>query len=160
MKPIFFLVPFISGIVLLTARHAPAEPPAGPTVLNVAENTLVSGNVSTGYNLFQFDGTQGQTISLELDVTEILPGKTHTDADSQLYLLDHRGRILAYNDDETDNTLESRIPQVVLPENGTYYIAVTTFGNTPVVNNQQQITAWNNTGLSHIHYDLIIQSYQ
>ncbi|MBT9316640.1 PPC domain-containing protein [Leptothoe spongobia] len=162
MKLMLPIVPLISSFVMLTAAvgQAPAEP-SGPIILNVAKgNALVSGNVSTGYNLFQFEGSQGQTITLDVDVTEILAGTSHTDEDSQLYLLDHQGRILAYNDDETENNFESRISQFILPKSGTYYAAVTTFGNTPVINDQQQITAWNNSGLSHIRYDLLVQSHQ
>ncbi|MEO0867862.1 MAG: PPC domain-containing protein [Cyanobacteria bacterium J06642_11] len=159
MKPIWILVPLVSAFALVsTIRQAPAEP-SGPIIVNTRQgNTLVSGNVSTGYTLFQFDGLQNQQITLDVDVTEILSGTTHTDEDSQLYLLDAQGRILAYNDDETDNNLESRIDQFTLPQDGTYYIAVTTFGNSPIMNDQQQITGWNNSGLSHIRYDLVIQT--
>ena len=162
MRPILILAPLLSSFVVLatTIRHAPAEP-TGPVVFDITNgNALVSGSVSTGYNLFQFAGSQGQTITLDVDVTKILPGKSHTDEDSQLYLLDSQGRILAYNDDETNNNFESHIHQFVLPEDNTYYVAVTTFGNAPIVNDQQQITAWNNNGLSHIHYDLIVQTHQ
>lgn len=161
MKPIWSLVPLISSFVLLTTavHQTPAEP-SGPIILDISKgDILVSDSVSTGYNLFQFDGVQGQTITLDIDVTEILPGTSHQDEDSQLYLLDRQGRILAYNDDETTNNFESRIHRFVLPENGTYYVAVTTFGNTPIMNDQKQITAWNSSGLSHIRYDLLVHTY-
>ena len=142
----------------LSASLAQGEPPAPEvTQLSLSEGGgIVAGEVSTDYNLFQFEGQQGQTVILDVDVTTILMGSVYTDEDSQLYLIGDQGRILAFNDDEDENNFESRL-RFVLPENGTYYVAVTTFGNQPVVNDEQQITSWQNTGLGHIRYDLIFQ---
>ncbi|MEO0490346.1 MAG: PEP-CTERM sorting domain-containing protein, partial [Cyanobacteria bacterium J06659_2] len=71
----------------------PLLSPATPVDLSNGSN-VVAGAVSTGYEVFSFLAGLGDRVSLEVDVTEVLPGALYTDDDSQLFLFDRNGRLL------------------------------------------------------------------
>ena len=131
----------------------PLLSPATPIDLSIGSN-VADGAVSTGYQTFSFLAGLGDRISLEVDVTEVLPGALYTDDDSQLFLFDHNGRLLAENDDLSG--VQSSILDFVVPETGYYYAVVTTYNNDPILNDEQVIAGWSDNGGSNIEFNLTI----
>ena len=91
----------------------------------------VRGTISPSntYDVYQFDGTAGETVSLSMSgVTIVL--------DTNLYLIGPSGTELASNDDGdpvelglTGRPTDSRITGFVLTENGPYTVIATRYGN-------------------------------
>jgi hypothetical protein len=113
-----------------------------------------AGAVSTGADVFTFVGGGGDQISLGVAVTRVLPGRLYTDDDSQIFLFDGDGVLLADNDDLS--RLQSQIMAFTLPRSGFYYVAVTTYNNDPILDSTNRITAWNGNGGSSIEYTLTV----
>ncbi len=140
----------------LTYRQPSLVPVLSPSRLIDSANGagISAGSVSQGVEVFAFVGGQGDSITVNLAVTRVLTGLTYTDDDSQLYLFNSRGYLLAANDDFQG--LQSRLVNVSLPSSGIYYIAVTTYNHTPVLNPAGQIVEWQNLGNSAIDYTLTV----
>ena len=85
-------------------------------------------------------------------MTDVHPGRLYTDEDSQLFLFDQNGTLLADNDDLS--RLQSQITDFSLPRTGRYYVAVTTYNNDPILDSTRRITGWNGNGGSAIEYTL------
>ncbi len=113
-----------------------------------------AGSVSTGVDVFSFIGGRGDQISLSLAVTEVLPGRLYSDDDSQIFLFDQAGTLLAENDDLS--RLQSEITGFTLPRADIYYVAVTTYNNDPILDSSQRITGWSGNGGSAIEYTITI----
>ena len=118
-------------------------------------SNVVAGAVSTDYEVFSFLAGLGDRVSLEINVTEILPGTLYNDDDSQLFLFDNNGRLLTENDDLSG--LQSGIQDFVIPATGYYYAVVTTYNNDPILNAEQVISGWSDNGGSNIEYTLTIR---
>lgn len=115
---------------------------------------VIAGAVSAGVEVFTVVGGQGDRITVALNVTRILPGLRYTDDDSQLYLFDRQGYLVASNDDF--NGLQSRLDNLLLPNSGLYYIAVTTYNNSPQLSPAGQLLGWSGDGSSFIEYTLTV----
>ena len=115
---------------------------------------VIAGAVSAGVEVFTFVGGQGDRVTVNLNVTRILPGLRYTDDDSQLYLFDSQGYLLASNDDF--NGLQSRLDSILLPSSGLYYIVATTYGNSPQLSPDGQLLGWSGDGGSFIEYTLTV----
>jgi len=129
-------------------------PPLSPARL-VSTHTgsgVSAGVVSTGVDVFSFVAGGGDRISLAVTVTDVHPGRLYTDEDSQLFLFDQNGTLLADNDDLS--RLQSQITDFSLPRTGRYYVAVTTYNNDPILDSTRRITGWNGNGGSAIEYTL------
>ncbi len=73
------------------------------------------------FDMYALDATAGAV--LDIDVTK------QTDSfDSYLVVLDPKGRMIAYNDDANSDTRDSQIHGLTIPENGTYAVLVTRYG--------------------------------
>lgn len=131
-------------------------PPLSPARLVSTHNGsgISAGAVSTGVNIFAFVGAGGDQISLNISVTDVFPGRLYADEDSQLFLFDSEGTLLAENDDLS--RLQSQITDFPLPQTGRYYVAVTTYNNDPILDSNQRITGWNGNGGSSIEYTLTL----
>jgi hypothetical protein len=145
-----------------TAAPLPAPPLLPLTALSPATaidlttgSGTVAGAVSTGQQIYSFTATAGTQVTLDVNVTRVLPGQVFTDDDSQLFLFDSAGRLLAENDDE-GGSYQSRIGSVTIPSDGTYFVVVTTFNNDPVFDGNAIVTGWEGDGSSSIEYDLTI----
>ena len=114
-----------------------------------------AGAVSAGVEVFTFVGGQGDSVTVDLNVIRVLPGLLYSDDDSQIYLFDSDGYLVASNDDF--DGLQSRLSQILLPSSGLYYIAVTTYGNSPQLTPQGQLTGWSGSGGSFIEYTLTLR---
>lgn len=113
------------------------------------------GTVSSGHQVYSFTGTAGDRLSININVTRILPGAPFTDDDSQLFLFDAAGRLIAQNDDQ-ERSFESRIDNFTIPGNGTYFVVVTTFNNDPILNPSGVVIRWEGDGGSNIEYRLTV----
>ncbi|MGF1569221.1 MAG: DVUA0089 family protein [Nodosilinea sp.] len=114
----------------------------------------LAGSVSRGVNVYTFAGNQGEQVTLNLTVTHIRRGSLYTDDDSQLFLFDGEGILLAENDDFS--RLRSRIGNFTLPAAGVYYVAVTTYNNNPILSTARRIIGWQGSGGSAIDYTLTL----
>ncbi|MEM9219703.1 MAG: hypothetical protein AAGD25_35920, partial [Cyanobacteria bacterium P01_F01_bin.150] len=94
-------------------------------------------------------------LSVDINVTERLPGIAYTSDDTQLYLYNEAGDVLAFSDDKTTD-FSSRFLNYLVPESGTYYVAVTTVGNEPILELGQvnELLGFEETGLANVAYDI------
>jgi hypothetical protein len=142
-----------AGLTQTVETEIPALSPA--RVIPTPNGAGVSaGAVSTGVDVFTFVGGVGDQVSIDVIVTEVLPGRLHTDDDSQIFLFDSEGTLLAENDDLS--RLQSQLADVTLPSPGTYYVAVTTYNNDPILDAANRITGWNGNGGSSIEYTIAV----
>ncbi|MDM8542056.1 PPC domain-containing protein [Desulfococcaceae bacterium HSG9] len=124
------------AFVLATGVTAGALPVAlqSYTEIEITDgNAVVSGEVSNGHNIFGFEAFAGDLLTLNIDVTAILPGSENEDDDTQLFLFDEWGALLAENDDAADNNFQSLIDDFFVKQDGVYFVGVTTFDNPPPV---------------------------
>lgn len=137
--------------------HAPtAIAPLSPArLIGTATGSGVSaGIVGEDVEVFAFVGGQGDRVTIDLRVTDIFPGLRYTDDDSQIFLFDSDGRLIAANDDF--HGLQSRLNSVPLPQTGIYFLAVTTYNNTPELGPNREILGWTEDGGSAISYTLTL----
>jgi hypothetical protein len=124
------------------------------TAINVSTGSGTgSGLVGTGHEIFSFDAYAGDSISLDINVTQIFAGTAFTDDDSQLFLFNSSGQLLAQNDDF--GGLQSFIGGFAIGVTDTYYVGVTTFDNDPAFSGGI-ISGWADNGQSRFAYDLVI----
>ncbi|WP_009547782.1 pre-peptidase C-terminal domain-containing protein [Crocosphaera subtropica] len=150
-----------SQLVLFKAE---APPPTTPdnnpfdpiTLLDLSTGaTTASGAVSTSNDVYAIQAQAGELVSVDVNVTEILSGLGYTNDDTQLYLYNSEGDILAFSEDKADS-FASRVLNFLVPEDGTYYIAVTTAGNEAILElgDVNQLLGFQETGLANVVYDL------
>jgi hypothetical protein len=147
----------------LLKQTAPSSDTAvSPAVLSPATPIQISngsgtgtGTVSMGHQVFSFYAASGDRVTLDVEVTETFSGGPYTDDDSQLFVFDGNGRLIAENDDD-GASFQSRLENLLIAENGTYYAVVTTWPNKPVLNDDRTVTNWSNDGSSHIEFVLIV----
>ena len=154
----FLAIPLALIVCLALAPPVGAQPapltPATPIDL-MNDTGTVSGDVSTGHLIFSFPGMTGQIVTLDINVTEIRPGTGATDDDSELFLFNEAGNLLAANDDQSDDNLQSLISDFALPSSGTFFVGVTTFNNNPIITDGV-ISGWEDDGESNIGFDLAV----
>jgi Bacterial pre-peptidase C-terminal domain len=167
-----FAAPQSTGAVAAPLGTAPdATPPATPlsappllplAALSPATAIDISsglgsgfGAVSAGQQIYSFNATAGSRVVIDVNVTRVLPGNPFTDDDSQLFLFDSAGRLIAENDDDQES-YQSRIRNFTIPGDGTYFVVVTTFNNDPVLDGDRIVTGWEGDGGSNIEYELTI----
>ncbi len=142
-----------AGLLAPQPTNIPALSPA--LLMGTPHGSGVSaGSVSDGVEVFAFVGGQGDQVTVDLSVTRQLPGLRFTDDDSQLYLFDSQGYLVASNDDF--NGLQSRLDNILLPSSGLYYLAVTTYNNSPQLSPDGQLLGWSGDGGSFIEYTLTV----
>lgn len=139
--------------------YAIPEPLSASNPIEIADDGTgkVTGTVSTGHEAYRFDATAGEEVTLDVNVLQILEGAEYTDDDSQLFLFDSNGALVAENDDQDDMTFESLIENYVIPEDGTYYVVVTTWDNDPVLGDDEIVTSWGENGSSSFEYELVVE---
>ncbi|MEM9271682.1 MAG: PEP-CTERM sorting domain-containing protein, partial [Cyanobacteria bacterium P01_F01_bin.143] len=96
------------GTLLLITDEAPptAEADNNPfddaTELDISSGeATTSGAVSTGNDVYTINASAGELLSVDINVTERLPGIAYTSDDTQLYLYNEAGDVLAFSDDKT-----------------------------------------------------------
>jgi hypothetical protein len=138
-------------------RYEVYEIPALIPALTISLQTgsgVSAGLVSNSPQVFTFFAGLGDRVDIDVDVTRVFPGSLYEDDDTQLFLFDAEGKLLAQNDDF--DGLQSRLANTILPRTGRYYVAVTTYNNDPILDPQGYILGWANTGGSALEYTLTI----
>jgi len=95
-----------------------------PTAIPIAYDDTVSGTINqvNRYVVYTFEGEAGDQVRIGMQATA-------GNLDTTLFLLSPQGAQLAVNDDAVVNeTTDSLINNVTLPENGTYIIIATHYG--------------------------------
>ncbi|NJL21444.1 MAG: hypothetical protein HC895_12450 [Leptolyngbyaceae cyanobacterium SM1_3_5] len=115
-----------------------------------------SGTVSSGQQVYSFVARAGDRLSIDVNVTRIMPGTPFMDDDSQLFLFDAAGRLIAQNDDQ-ERSFQSRIANFTIPADGSYFVVVTTFNNDPILNSSGIVLRWESDGGSNIEYLLTVR---
>ena len=100
---------------------------AQPAVFDIPRLTpdeAVTGTIdlNTSAQLYGFNAREGDTISAMMH--------SNDDAlDAFLVLLDAQGAVIAYNDDESADTLDAALNDIEIPTTGSYLLLATTFEN-------------------------------
>lgn len=138
-------------------RYEVYEIPALIPALTISLQTgsgVSAGAVSSSPQVFTFFAGLGDRVDINVDVTRVMLGSLYEDDDTQLFLFDAAGKLLAQNDDF--DGLQSRLANTILPRTGRYYVAVTTYNNDPILDGEGYILGWANTGGSAVEYTLTI----
>jgi len=114
-----------------------------------------SGTVSADQQIYSFNAMAGYRVTIDINVTQVLPGRPFNDDDSQIFLFNSMGQLVAENDDD-NRTYQSRLRNIIVPADGTYFVAITTFNNDPIFDSNTAIMGWRGNGGSNIRYDLTI----
>ncbi len=128
--------------------------PAAPVDLSRGLN-VVSGHVGEGHEVYAFVAGLGDRIEANLDVTRVMAGSLYTSDDSQLFIFDRYGNLVAAADDSSDQQ-QSRIHGVVLPKTDLYFAVVTSYNNDPIINREGQLTGWQDNGGGRFDYTLTL----
>ncbi|MEL6381069.1 MAG: hypothetical protein AAFQ89_01070, partial [Cyanobacteria bacterium J06626_18] len=154
------------GRLLLITDEAPPtavadnDPFDNAVTLDTSSGSVTaSGAVSTSNDVYAINATAGELLSIEIDVTEALTGIAYTNDDTQLYLYNEAGDVLAFSEDKPDS-FASNLFNYLVPETGTYYAAVTTAGNEPILELGQvnQLLGFEETGLANVVYDITVDA--
>ncbi|MEM7061663.1 MAG: hypothetical protein AAF572_00630 [Cyanobacteria bacterium P01_B01_bin.77] len=158
--------PETGGTLLLITDEAPPTAVADNDPFdNAVELDISSGSatassaVSTSNDVYAINAIAGELLSVDINVTEILNGIAYASDDTQLYLYNEAGDVLAFADDKTTD-FSSRFLNYLVPESGTYYAAVTTAGNEPILELGQvnQLLGFEETGLANVAYDITVDA--
>ena len=139
-----------------TLPVAMAEPvgltPAVPVDLRSGFN-VVSGHVGAGHMVYGFVARRGDRLDASLAVTRVMTGSLYTSDDSQLFIFNSQGRLIAAADD-TGSTQQSRISDFTLSETGLYFAVVTSYNNDPIFNADSRLAGWQDNGGGRFDYTL------
>ncbi len=128
--------------------------PAAPVDLRDGFN-VVSGHVGAGHEVYGFVARMGDRLDANLSVTQVMTGSLYTSDDSQLFIFDSQGRLLAAVDD-TEPTQQSRISGMVVPKTDLYFAVVTSYNNDPVFGSDGRLTGWLDNGGGRFDYTLTL----
>ncbi len=160
---------------LPVAMGAPAGlTPATPVDLRNGMN-VVAGHVGAGHEVYGFVARMGDRLSVDLAVTQVMAGSLYTSGDSQLFVFDRKGTLIASADDSdiapdaannnfsnpANNILnsrrqQSRISGFTVPKTDVYFAVVTSYNNDPILNRQGQLTGWQDNGGGRFDYILTL----
>ena len=84
-----------------------------------------------------------------------MSGTLYTSDDSQLFIFDRYGNLIAAADD-TDGTAQSHLTNVTIPKTDLYFAVVTTYNNDPIMNRDGRLTGWQDNGGGRFDYTLTI----
>ncbi len=111
---------------------------------------VAEGIVGAGHEIFAFDLAEASTVSLEVIVTDVYQGSAYRDDDSMLFLFDRRGNLIAKDDDGGEGSASAL--RVSLDRPGRYYAAVTTYDNSPELDESDRLIRFPGTGESSIRF--------
>ena len=116
---------------------------------------VVSGHVGQGHNVYSFVAGLGDRLDADLNVPRVLTGSLYTSDDSQLFIFDRDGNLIAAADD-TDDSPQSRITDFVIPKTDLYFAVVTTYNNDPILGADGRLTGWRDNGGGRFDYTLTL----
>ena len=82
-----------------------------------------TNSTATEVDYYRFQGVANEIVNVELLVSSIRPLRGAA-FDGELRIFKSDGTLLAFNDDDFEGTKDPTLLDVVLPEDGTYYISV------------------------------------
>lgn len=132
------------------AGLTPAEPIDLSRGLNV-----IAGHVGPGHQVYGFVAGLGDRLTLNLEVTQVMTGSLYTSDDSQLFIFDRSGALIAAADD-TDGGQQSRISDLVVPKTDLYFAVVTSYNNDPIFDSAGRLTGWQDNGGGRFDYTLSV----
>lgn len=127
--------------------------PAAPVDLSQGLN-VVSGHVGPGHRVYGFVAGRGDRLEANLEVTRVMTGSLYTSDDSQLFIFDRHGNLVASADDS--NGPQSRIEDTLIPQTDLYFAVVTTYNNDPILNREGRLTGWQDNGGGRFDYTLTL----
>lgn len=127
--------------------------PAAPVDLSQGLN-VVSGHVGPGHQVYGFVAGRGDRLEANLEVTRVMTGSLYTSDDSQLFIFDRDGNLVASADDS--NGPQSRIEDTPIPKTDLYFAVVTTYNNDPILNREGRLTGWQDNGGGRFDYTLTL----
>lgn len=145
--------PVASAPAVLSGELSPLLAAATPIALRNGTGR-VNDSVSSGHDLFRFAATAGDRVDIQVEMPPSTLGY-FGGGDSQLFLFNATGELLAENDDY--NGLGSALMGITIPETGSYFIAVTTFNNDPQFDQNGYLSGWPDNGSGNITYTLTVQ---
>ena len=128
--------------------------PAEPVDLSRGFN-VVSGHVGSGHEVYGFVARRGDRLEASLEVTRVMTGSLYTSDDSQLFIFDRDGNLIASADD-TSSPQISRISGLTMPKTDLYFAVVTSYNNDPIVNAEGRLTGWQDNGGGRFDYTLTL----
>lgn len=146
------------AIANLEALAPPAELPALSPALfvNLQSGSSVSaGRVDRFGQAYTFFAGLGDRVTIDIDVTRILPGAFSQTDDTQLFLFDAAGTLIAANDDIAGSR-QSKLAGVPIPRTGRYYAVVTTSGSDPIFDEFGHLQDWIFAGENAVEYTITI----
>lgn len=126
--------------------------PAAPVDLSQGLS-VVSGHVGPGHEVYGFVAGMGDRIEANLEVTRVMAGSLYTSDDSQLFIFDRQGNLIAAADD-TSSGQQSRIEGVIVPRTDVYFAVVTSYNNDPILDRDGRLTGWQDNGGGRFDYTL------
>ncbi|MEO1094114.1 MAG: PPC domain-containing protein [Cyanobacteria bacterium J06638_28] len=118
-------------------------------------SSVSAGSVDRFGQAYTFFAGAGDRVTIDIDVTRILPWSfTQTD-DTQLFLFDAAGTLIAANDDSA-GSLQSKLDSILIPETGRYYAVVTTGDSEPIFDEFAYLQDWVFAGDSAVEYTITI----
>ncbi|MEL6159734.1 MAG: hypothetical protein AAGJ95_02090 [Cyanobacteria bacterium J06554_11] len=134
--------------------NQPGLSPAAPVDLSRGL-MVVPGHVGPGHQVYGFVAGMGDRLALDLEVTRVMTGTLYTSDDSQLFVFDRDGLLLASADDN-DGGQQSHISDLVIPKTDLYFAAVTSYNNDPIFNQDGRLTGWQENGGGRFDYTLSV----
>ena len=134
--------------------NQPGLTPARPVDLTRGLN-VVSGHVGPGHEVFGFVAGLGDRIDVNLEVTQVMAGTLYTSDDSQLFIFDRDGNLIAAADD-SNSSQQSSISGLVIPKTDLYFAVVTSYNNDPIFNREGRLTGWQGNGGGRFDYTLTV----
>jgi hypothetical protein len=128
--------------------------PAMPVDLSRGLN-VVSGHVGEGHEVHAFVAGLGDRLEANLDVTRVMAGSLYTSDDSQLFIFDRQGNLIASADDSNEQR-QSRINGMIVPRTDLYFAVVTSYNNDPILNREGRLTGWQDNGGGRFDYTLTL----
>lgn len=128
--------------------------PATPVDMSQGLN-VVSGHVGPGHRVYGFVARRGDRLAANLEVTRVMTGSLYTSDDSQLFIFNRHGALVASADDNS-STQQSAIDDLVVPNTDLYFAVVTSYNNDPVLNREGHLTGWQDNGGGRFDYTLTL----
>ncbi|MGB7486395.1 MAG: hypothetical protein WA901_09410 [Phormidesmis sp.] len=116
---------------------------------------VVSGHVGSGHEVYGFVAGMGDRINIQIDVTRVMTGSLYTSDDSQLFVFDRDGVLIASSDDENGGN-QSDINGLVVPKTDLYFAVVTSYNNDPIFNQDNRLMGWQDNGGGRFDYTLSV----
>ncbi len=132
------------------AGLAPMQPIDLSQGLNV-----VSGHVGSGHEVYGFVAGMGDRINIDIEVTRVMTGSLYTSDDSQLFVFDRDGVLIASSDDDNGGN-QSSISGLLVPRTDLYFAVVTSYNNDPIFNQDNRLMGWQDNGGGRFDYTLSV----